>query len=484
MQEFYDSGKIWKNIWCSPLLWSISLPPKNSKKQDVRYRKWQIFVSTDNKNISLNREILLGEKYIPDTVGIYWTIKGFENGKLTKSDPTRIVSGKNLGKANATTPISQAMSQAHSLFKNLIRKGASVNKNELLVPNELSFKKLLKIKTRENPWRVFPMALHDVNKNNWKNISYPGYIQPKYDGTRFLVVYSPEISEISGFIKNMDGWSRSRETYYGQNHILQELKPILQKYPSLYIDGELWKPGYSLQHISGTSRCEKKQSEIKLNYYIFDSFYIDDSEIWESRRERINNLFSQDFTYINLTPDKKYKNKKELLDIYKSYLDQDLEGGVLRNSDSLYEFGISRERRSYTTMKIKPIDDDEWELIGWLSGEKGKDADALKWKLRTTPEICKNHAKKYNRDFTILAKNSKESEFIANPKGAMGDYESRRKALKFLENNPDYFNKKLKGQFMTVQFSTLSDYGKPQQPKVLGFKNHDLQEEFMKKIQE
>lgn len=61
-------------------------------------------------------------------------------------------------------------------------------------------------------------------------------------------------------------------------------------------------------------------------------------------------------------------------------------------------------------------------------------------------------------------------------------YEQRYAAYKFLKNNPDYFETRLKGQKMRVQFSIISDYGKPQQPKVLGFRDIELNNEFLSKF--
>jgi DUF438 domain-containing protein len=72
-----------------------------------------------------------------------------------------------------------------------------------------------------------------------------------------------------------------------------------------------------------------------------------------------------------------------------------------------------------------------------------------------------------------------DREFDAVSKGVMGTLETRRKLYTFLSTS-DYFEKNLAGQEMTIQFSIISDYGKPQQPKVLGFRNKKIEEKLLR----
>ena len=132
--------------------------------------------------------------------------------------------------------------------------------------------------------------------------------------------------------------------------------------------------------------------------------------------------------------------------------------------------------RSHTTLKIKPMDDDEWPVIGWTQGSKGKDVGAIKWILTVTPETIKQHKQKHNPDI-VYPSDPNDRTYDAVTKGL--DYEQRYAAFQFLTANPDYFDKHLRDQPMSVQFSIISKFGKPQQPKVLGFRNPVVQKKWL-----
>lgn len=474
----------------SKVVWSMKMV---GNPKSPRYMKWRVFIAITAKDdkIKITKKYIEGAELPNGAIGKLWTVSGQENGKTTTSEPS-YPSGKNLNRANATTSFTQALLDARSAFNLKIRRGGTTDKSKLISSNtsNLTFEQLIKLPRGDTPWRIFPMALHDVSKfSNWKHITYPGIIQPKYDGTRFIVVHHPLISRFetleSDVLSNIDGYSRGRESYEGQDHILLELLPVLRNYPGLYLDGELWKEGYGLQHVSGSSRRQidsKIQTEkIKLDYYVFDCFELSKQRPFSERRSLLGILrYSlSNAKYIKFAPDREYKDKNEAIKHYQDYLELNLEGGVLRNLDSPYEYGINKEIRSHQTLKIKPVDDDEWPVIGFSCGTKGKNIGALQWILTATPQTLKEHSIKYDKTFTPTTE--EDLKFESSTKGY--DYEFLYKAYKFLTDNPTYFEKHLKNKPMVVQFSIISDYGKPQQPKVLGFKDKRTQIEFASQIQ-
>lgn len=494
--EFAKTCKVTDNVLRSPIIWGLSLM---GKQKTPRYSSWQVFITlADESKQQLPFKLSYVKGPIPEgSLGVYWTVNGKEDGKLTKTPPTYIATGKNIGKANATNPFTQALATARSLFNNKLRKGGSINKADLQT-GPVNIADLIK----RGEWRVFAMALQDVSKKTpsgtsfWKHLTYPGIIQPKYDGTRFLVVQHPDLPErkilldgSDGIFLRIDGFSRGRENYDGQDHILNMLYPILIKYPGIYIDGELWKEGYGLQQISGSSRrqsdSKSKGESLKLDYYIFDCFDISKPLTpFSDRLTLIEKIYTDikafypDHPNLKLAPHFTYNSKEEAVQRYTTFLDEGYEGGVLRNMDSPYEFGTVKEKRSYQTMKIKPMDDDEWPLIGFTQGIRGKDVGAIIWILEATPTTVATHNEKYNLTAKLLP-TPEENRFDAVPKGMT--YEQRYAAFKYLTDNPQFFTT-LKNKLMRVQFSIISDYGKPQQPKVLGFKDLDLNALFMEKI--
>ena len=474
---FAKTCRLKDGVLSSPTVYSMSLAGKD---KHPKYRIWQIMVALNsgNKAVNITATLLKSKTLGSDYSARYWTVSGDEAGKQTRSGDTRITVGKNIGKANETTVLTQALHEARSMFNEKLRKGGSVDRTALRLPGTTSIEDLVDDKKRgAAPWRVFAMALHDVNKSdNWKHITYPGYIQPKYDGTRFIVVAHPRIPN------GIDGFSRGRETYEGQDHVLVELRAILDQYPGLYIDGELWREGYGLQQVSGSSR--RQTGADRLDYYVFDCFYLDRPMPWVDRRALIGEIQSAiagepGFEHIKFAPTMTYNNRDQAMHIYGEFLNSGYEGGVLRNADSGYEWDPNREKRSHTTLKLKPMDDDDWPVIGFGCGTSGKDVGALMWVLETNQNIITGLNKKRGTKAHLLP-TPEDNQFNSVTKGMT--YEQRYAAYQFLVKNPDYFEKRLKGQLMRVQFSIISDYGKPQQPKVLGFRDLKLNEEFMSKF--
>lgn len=87
---------------------------------------------------------------------------GYVDGKITQDKPT-IAKGKNIGKANETTPAEQAQSQAESKWKKQLDKGYKQTIEEC---DELV---------------LLPMLANSFDKRG-HDIQYPAYVQPKYDG--------------------------------------------------------------------------------------------------------------------------------------------------------------------------------------------------------------------------------------------------------------------------------------------------------------
>lgn len=457
LQEFLSLCIIEKHRISSPVLWNMNMTGKN---KSAKYFSWYAVIES-SEDLPKILTIAINEPERITSSGKLYTCVEREGGAKTVSQATSISSGKNLEKKNATCALTQAILQARTLYNNRIKKGCKLNKSDLTT--------LVTLDTlvAENNWRVFPMALHDYNKGkNADKIKFPCWIQPKYDGIRILALYH------AGIPGEIDIWSRGRKNFDRQEEISSALKDLLKNFPGCYIDGELWKTGYGLQVISGSSRRKNNES-IELQCWIFDAFYMEKKQGFSERVKILDALKDLNKSpLIKFAPTELVKGKEVAMKKYKDCLDANLEGAVLRNTDSLYEFGINKELRSRTTLKLKPRDDDEWELIGFNSGSKGKDVGALIWILRVSKEGVKNHAKKYG--MKLVYPPEEDAEFTCAPNLT---YEQRYKAYKLLQD-PEIFLK-FKGKLMRVQFSILSEYGKPQQPRVLGFADLLLNEKFL-----
>lgn len=464
----------------SPILWSMT--------ESGKYNKWQIIVGAIKKGKQFPIDLDdIYERQDIDADVYYYTVSGLENGKLRISGKTPVKEGKNTGKANATTPLTQAVFEAMGMFNKRIKKGNTLDKSAISKKGQIyNIESLMKNKSRGNyPWRVHAMALHDYSDPKLAaKIGFPCYVQPKLDGIRFIVVSHPDLplktlksTQNDGTIKiiesHIDGYSRGRETLEAQDSILIRLSNILKNFPKgIHLDGELWKKGYGLQDISGTGR-RKEDSKLKsvtihLEYYIFDCFMLDKPELpWIDRMkilEDISAYLSSDDA-VHIVKCKKVENQKELKAEYRLFLKEKYEGAVIRASDSKYEFGIDKEKRSYKTLKFKPRPDAEWPVVGFEQGEKGKAIGAVKWICTTTKQTIERDSKKSD--------DVEEQTFTAIPNWPD---DVKYKVYSLLTKNKKYFTTHLKGKMVTIQYSILSNNFVPQQPKMLYFKDVKLQE--------
>ena len=96
-----------------------------------------------------------------------YIMHGAENGKMQAK--CEIVQGKNIGRANETTPEQQAELEAESRYKKQLDKGYRSTKEELV----------------ELP--LLPMLAADYLKQGHR-IKYPCFGSPKMDGVRCLAI--------------------------------------------------------------------------------------------------------------------------------------------------------------------------------------------------------------------------------------------------------------------------------------------------------
>ena len=243
-------------------------------------------------------------------------------------------------------------------------------------------------------------------------------------------------------------------------HVTEILKEPLKDYPGVYIDGELWKKGFGLQDISGSSRQKvgKTGKQIELEFHVFDAFYLDKQMGFDERTELVNDIFRSineahpDQTTVVAVPTKIVKTKEEAIKIYEGFIKNNLEGAMIRNADSPYEYGLVKEERTYKSLKLKPREDAEYKISGYKEGA-GKNKGLVIW-------ICDGP-------------NGKK-QFSVSPNWTE---EKRAEVFTALTKNPKLFEK-IRGQEATIQYSTISKDGLPQQPKFLRFRDSSINDLF------
>lgn len=467
----------------------LTFPTLYAKDKKGKSRVWTAFLTIED---SAGNTVAIEDKFwdrqrLPDGYNVYTYVEyGMEGGKITTGARTLVKDGKNLIKKNFTTPFTQAMYNVIGDFEKHVKDGYTPNKSSLL-GSSATFDDLL-ARGGDAPWRVFGMALGKADESK---IEYPIYVQEKLDGTRAMMVCDERFhKERPGYCGDgigrteiiqfrVDMYSRGREPIKSADHIIEEIWKTMKNYEDMYLDGEIWAPGYNRQDVSGRARRDKQAPEME--FHIFDCFYIGNEIPYHDRLDLLDDFFStlrddlgHEPKYIKRVETRLCKNRKEIDNMYKDVLSRGLEGLVLRPPNSPYEYGLNSEIRSNVTLKLKPREDAEWPVIAFASGERGKEVGAILFACAENDENVVKRMKLGPDD--VIPPLDQRLTFNVTPNWT---YEYRYALYKHLSAHPEDFDQ-IKNKFATIQYATLSKDYLPQEPKMLRMREDSEQSLFDK----
>jgi hypothetical protein len=268
----------------------------------------------------------------------------------------------------------------------------------------------------------FPMLAHPWDKGH-KRLVYPLYGQPKLDGARCLCyLKAPDTGPEQVVI-----YTRTLKLWPSMEYLQEVLYPYLNDLydreagQSIYLDGELYRHGVSLQEISGVSRNGKRREFSELNqYHIYDCFYPHEMSTPFSAR------------------------LKQLRVLGKAIKDSDPLEGVTNIPDGTHP---SKIVHIVPTVKVKDYKDGCKKFQAYIAkGSRGKDKGAILWVLQT----------KSGKRFNVTPKDMTYKE----------RYALYQKASK-------HFATKYEGRMMTVEYEDLSKDDVPLRAKSVGFRDYE-----------
>jgi len=269
----------------------------------------------------------------PDDTAVLRKEFGIVGKKIQKNERT-IKNGKNIGKANETTPVEQALSEAESAIN--VKKHSN---HVEFVPDPKTFK----------PPYLLPQLAKGVKKGK---IKFPAYIQPKLNGVCNL----SEITE-SGVLHH----SRGGQLFETLAHLDGPLRTIFPEFSILH--GELYVHGWSLQKI-GSYTKELKEDAHRLQFWIYD---LADPSLTFEQRWRFLQRYMRNNTFdpmLHLVPTVVVNDYGEAKTFHDKCVQSGYEGAMLRNMDGFYLF----EFNSNDLEKVKQYQDAEFVIVGGKEG--------------------------------------------------------------------------------------------------------------------
>lgn len=360
------------------------------------------FESLYNTDISLKTRIWSARVFTNDNNIVCSEIKhGIMGSDKLQTEIKEYTCGKNIGKANETTPMKQCVNELYRKWLNKKEKeGYSESITDINVNKS-----------------IYPMLAHtyDPNKTNNK-ILFPCFVQPKLDGIRCIIYLKDNI---------VINQSRTGSIFKPIQHINDELMcNIFSLYPDLILDGELYTTEIPFEELAGIVKKKTFTNEDiiklqKVKYYIYD--IVDLVKTYTERYAFIQTLNSA--YIVQTTSIASFNAAKEYFNVVVS---EGYEGIMFRNGNGMYLVN----NRSHDLQKYKEFIESEYEIVGYSQGS-GRDLGTVIWLCKTPEGI----------------------EFSARPMGTV----AYRKTL-YDEGN------KYIGKWLTVVYQELSEIGVPRFP--------------------
>ena len=423
--------------------------------------------------------LLLGKEYVPITNAILAqevlenykgeiTVESLQkDGKIRDVVPTYVNNGKNIGKKNATNCITQAIRDALGLYNKQNKRTNALHFATQNAAQDVSQS------------RPPPMLVKKIGDSQSAILGPEDFIsgitaQRKLNGVHF-VVYKHQNELIR--------YSRTGTLYPGQDQIVVEMLAMMDiidskeyrnskeydisAYNDPHFDGELYVHGKSLNWISGQAR--RADDAGNLEFHIFDVFFPNAQDMESRHRQDYIDTFFRKadeagikHPHIIRVENFKVESLEKLNALAKRFLTENYEGAIARKDKSGYQYGY-RNYHSSNLVKIKPIFDDEFTVVGYSQGTRGKDVGAVIWEC----EVPK-FGNSTDNLFTVVPKDMTYSERYAIYKclGTLVDGPNGKKITRF--------ERDIKGLPLTVEYSEMSTKtGKPLQAKALSFRTYE-----------
>ena len=326
---------------------------------------------------------------------------GYVGGKI-QSKPKIVAKGKNIGKANETTPFEQAISQIQSQW--------TAKRFE-------NYEPVMMDPSNYTPRLMLPQLAKGVGKGK---IVYPAYIQPKLNGVCDLAELTR--TDCPDAILHH---SRGGHLFETLAHLDKWVDKLNAPAP---VHGELYVHGWSLQRIGSYTKKIKPDQHL-LEYWLYDIAWLETAFAirigWLKETLRTIHKNFPDCP-IKFTPTEIVNNYDEAKVFHDKCVQNGFEGAMLKNAAGLYMF----QYNSNDLEKVKDYQDSEFEIIGGKEGT-GTDAGCIVYRCIT----------------------ESGGEFDARPRGTVED---RKEMFINLPNDI--------GKMLTVRYAELSDDGIPLQP--------------------
>ncbi len=345
-----------------------------------------------------------------------------------------ITKGKNLGKANATTPYTQAVAEAKAKIELQLRSGSVYNLADVKESGTLGSG----IKEPMLAQKIDPTGKQKGSKTLEK-MKIKGkkiHVQPKLDGNRCLIKVESTPSGVKAGMYTRKGDFMPVQLQHILMRVLEEADVVTD----VVLDGELFSNEMSFNELNGHLKRKSNQDEQALTKIKFHLYDIMVDKPYSERYEMLNRFEGRGIevipSYEITATDEAIKEKLE------EFLAEGHEGLMVRTLDKGYE-----NKRTWQLCKVKLFEDFEAKLLDLELDSMGR----LGAFIMEMPEPSTNREGK------------PITTFKAGTTGL-----THEEGLKIVANKEKYL-----GTMCTVECFGFSEYSVPRFPKMKQLNRQD-----------
>ena len=367
--------------------------------------------------------------------GVITVTHGYVDGKRVVNHRT-VSAGKNLGKKNATTPYTQAVSEAQSLWQKKQDGGYAPQAPATAITNAIETATAgattapaaegsdEEVGTTDHSVPR-PMLAHDYNKRG-KHIKFPCFAQRKLDGVRCVAVAGKGLYSRNGKVLSPH---------------MSHIRATIDTLPAgTVLDGELYSDTLNFQQIVGlvkkkTLRGTDATLVAQIHLCVYDTIR---DGTYAERNAWLTDLFAREgapLAHLRLLPTARCETMESVKELHAAYVAEGYEGLILRNFTGKY----ATDERSNDLQKYKEFHDAEYPVIGFKEGD-GVEKGCVLW-------VCKTPS---------------GTEFSVRPRGT---HEDRKAALSTAAAQI--------GKPLTVRYQELTVDGVPRFPVGIIFRTYE-----------
>lgn len=295
-----------------------------------KIKQWRVCVTDENGLVEIQVE------------------HGFIDGAKTTS-AEKITEGKNIGRANATTPVQQALAEAQAQWQKKKDKGYVEDVK----------------RAQEKTVERLPMLAHTFEERG-HHVQFPALVQPKLNGVRCLVTKVAE-----GQIAYV---SRGGKPFGAFPHLVEHHNRVMQVGQTL--DGELFNPNYSLQQIVSMVKPgntpDPKSAEIQ--HWVYD--LAAERMNFEARINLLRQMlapYGGTTGALVLVETVEVAGPEEVQRLHAKFTQANFEGTMIRNRLGGYLW----KHRSNDLLKLKSFLDSEFRIVGAVEGVGKSEGQAI-----------------------------------------------------------------------------------------------------------